>query len=38
VVIHPGASSRDVIRLIDLVRTRVRDRFDVELEQEITIW
>lgn len=38
VVIHPGATSRDVIRLLDLVRTRVRDRFDVELEQEITIW
>jgi UDP-N-acetylmuramate dehydrogenase len=38
VVVHPGAASRDVLRLIDLVRTRVRERFDVPLEQEITVW
>jgi UDP-N-acetylmuramate dehydrogenase len=37
-VVHPGATSRDVLRLIDLVRSRVQERFDVPLEQEITVW
>ncbi len=37
-IVHPGASSRDVLRLIDLVRTRVQERFNVSLEQEITVW
>ena len=38
VVIHEGATSRDVLRLIELVRARVQERFDVELELEIAIW
>jgi UDP-N-acetylmuramate dehydrogenase len=38
VVVHPGASSRDVLRLIELVASRVRERFGVELECEITVW
>ena len=38
VVVHPGASARDVLRLIDLARTRVRERFNVELELEIAVW
>jgi UDP-N-acetylmuramate dehydrogenase len=38
VVVHPGASSRDVLRLIELVSSRVRERFGVELECEITVW
>jgi UDP-N-acetylmuramate dehydrogenase len=38
VVAHPGATSRDVLRLIDLVRSRVQERFGVELELEITVW
>lgn len=38
IVAHPDASARDVLRLIDLVRSRVRERFNVELELEITIW
>jgi UDP-N-acetylmuramate dehydrogenase len=37
-IVHPGASSRDVLRLIDLVRSRVQERFNVTLEQEITVW
>lgn len=37
-VVQPGATTRDVLRLMDLVRSRVRERFDVELEPEITIW
>jgi UDP-N-acetylmuramate dehydrogenase len=38
IAVHPGASSRDVLRLIELMRARVRERFDVQLEQEITVW
>jgi UDP-N-acetylmuramate dehydrogenase len=38
VVVHPGASSRDVLRLIELVGSRVRERFGVEMEREITVW
>jgi UDP-N-acetylmuramate dehydrogenase len=38
VVIHPDATSRDVLRLIDLMRSRVQERFSVELELEVTIW
>jgi UDP-N-acetylmuramate dehydrogenase len=38
VVVHPGASSRDVLRLIDLLHSRVQERFGVELEREITVW
>jgi UDP-N-acetylmuramate dehydrogenase len=37
-VVHPGSTSRDVLRLIDLVRSRVQERFDVTLEPEITVW
>ncbi|HEX5272440.1 MAG TPA: UDP-N-acetylmuramate dehydrogenase [Gemmataceae bacterium] len=38
VVLHPGATARDVLRLIDLMRSRVQERFDVELELEVTVW
>jgi UDP-N-acetylmuramate dehydrogenase len=38
ILIHPDASARDVLRLIDLIRSRVRERFSVELELEVTIW
>jgi UDP-N-acetylmuramate dehydrogenase len=38
VIVHPGASSRDVLRLIDLVKSRVEERFSVELELEMTVW
>jgi UDP-N-acetylmuramate dehydrogenase len=38
IVVHPGATARDVLRLIDLVRSRVQERFDVSLELEITVW
>lgn len=37
-VVHPGATSRDVLRLIDLVRSRVQERFGVELELELAVW
>lgn len=38
IMAHPGASARDVLRLIDLVRSRVRERFNVDLELDIAIW
>ena len=38
IVVHTGATARDVLRLIDLVRSRVHERFGVELELEITVW
>jgi UDP-N-acetylmuramate dehydrogenase len=38
IVVHAGAMARDVLRLIDLVRSRVHERFGVELELEITVW
>ncbi len=38
VVIHDGATARDVLRLIELVKARVQERFNVELELEIAVW
>jgi UDP-N-acetylmuramate dehydrogenase len=38
IIAHPGATSRDVLRLIDLVRTRVLERFNAELELELSVW
>jgi UDP-N-acetylmuramate dehydrogenase len=38
IVVQPGASTRDVLRLIDLMRSRIKERFNVDLEREITIW
>ncbi len=38
IVADPGASARDILRLIDLIRSRVQERFHIELELEISIW
>ena len=38
IVANTGCTARDVLRLIDLVRSRVAERFGVELELEIKIW
>jgi len=38
IVAEPGCSSRDVLRLIELVETRVQERLGVELEREIEVW
>jgi UDP-N-acetylmuramate dehydrogenase len=38
ILVHPGASSRDVLRLIDLVQSKVQERFAVALELELTVW
>ncbi|QDU94939.1 UDP-N-acetylmuramate dehydrogenase [Lignipirellula cremea] len=37
-VAHPGASSDDVLRLIDLIRSHVQDNLGVELETAIEVW
>jgi len=38
IVTEPGTGSQDVLRLIDLVRSRVAERLGVELELQIEIW
>lgn len=38
IVTHAGASSSDVMRLIDLVRSKVHETHGIELELEIDVW
>lgn len=38
IVTHSGASARDVLRLIDLARSKVAEQFGVDLELEVQIW
>jgi UDP-N-acetylmuramate dehydrogenase len=38
VIAHQGAVAHDVLRLIELVRSRVQERFHVDLELEISVW
>ena len=37
-VAAPGATARDVLRLLDLVRSKVKETSGVALEQELTVW
>jgi UDP-N-acetylmuramate dehydrogenase len=37
-IARPGANTKDVLQLIDVVRNRVAERMGVELETEIEIW
>ena len=37
-IIHPGASSVDVLRLMDSVRSQVNERLGVELNPAIDVW
>jgi UDP-N-acetylmuramate dehydrogenase len=37
-IAHHGATTKDVLQLIDVVRNRVAERMGVELETEIQIW
>ncbi len=37
-IARPGATAKDVLQLIDVVRNRVAERMGVELETEIQIW
>lgn len=38
IVTHPGAKSSDVVRLIDLIRSKISEQFGVHLEPEIKLW
>ena len=38
IIAEEGCQSRDVIRLIDAIKQRVKEKFDIELELEIEIW
>jgi UDP-N-acetylmuramate dehydrogenase len=38
IIANAGATSDDVLKLIDLVRQRVSERLGIELEREIEIW
>jgi UDP-N-acetylmuramate dehydrogenase len=38
IIAQAGATARDVLRLIDLIRSRVQERFNVELELEMSVW
>ena len=38
IIAQEGCKSRDVMRLVDAIRERVKERFDIELELEIEIW
>ncbi len=38
IVTHDGVKSDDILRLIDLARTKVSEQFGVDLELEIEIW
>jgi UDP-N-acetylmuramate dehydrogenase len=37
-VAHEGATAKDVLQLIDVVRNRVAERMGVELETQIEVW
>jgi UDP-N-acetylmuramate dehydrogenase len=38
IVTYPGATTKDVHRLIDLARAKVSEQFGVDLELEVQIW
>jgi UDP-N-acetylmuramate dehydrogenase len=38
IVAEPGAKSDDVLRLIELIRSRVKDRLGIDLEQGLRVW
>jgi UDP-N-acetylmuramate dehydrogenase len=38
IVAHPGATARDVLRLIDLIRSRVAERFGQTLQMDLVVW
>lgn len=38
VIAEPGATARDVLRLIEVIRTRVQERFHLELELTLSVW
>ena len=37
-VVEPRSSARDVVRLIEMVKAKVHEKFKIDLELEISIW
>jgi len=38
IIAEKGCKSRDVLRLIDAIKQRVKEKFDIDLELEVEIW
>jgi UDP-N-acetylmuramate dehydrogenase len=38
IIAKPGCTSKDVIRLMEVIKQRVKEQFDIDLEPEIEIW
>jgi UDP-N-acetylmuramate dehydrogenase len=38
IVTHDGCKSDDVLRLVDLIRSKIAEQFGVDLELEIQVW
>ena len=38
IIAKQGCTSRDILRLIDAIRERVAEQFDIKLELELEIW
>ena len=38
VVANPGTMARDVSRLMDLLKSKVRERTGIDLEPELVVW
>jgi UDP-N-acetylmuramate dehydrogenase len=38
IIAEPECTAQDVMRLIDLIRSQVHERLDVELERELKVW
>ena len=38
VVADPGTKARDVLKLIELIRTHVQEQFRIDLELALSIW
>ncbi len=37
-VAHPGTTARDILQLVELVKTKVKERTGVSLERELHVW
>jgi UDP-N-acetylmuramate dehydrogenase len=37
-VAHPGTTAADIVKLMDLVRTTVRDQHGIALDRELNVW
>jgi UDP-N-acetylmuramate dehydrogenase len=38
VVVHPGATAAHVVELLNLVESKVRERFSIDLERDMAVW